>query len=744
VRLARCLLLTSLLFLAHPLLAAVEKFEIHTDSDTAYLPYGTSVWNLDPIAQQRKPILHPLLVVSEATADSPTGSYLFTYNPELTDDVPSHLSWNRFPSQVVMKEKPLGPILSDVAALLQHDSLFVICTSFRRDSAWFYRYRTSTGEVDSLFAATGVDRTGDGVWHGYFEHFLTSDYDYDGHQEMFFYLDPVRDKSPRLLFCVDPITFTIEWKILIASPPTGVLDCRDSLNPGVILATGPRGQGGLDSLFDDSHGYLIRVDSHGKVVFSIEKSVYPDYVGLRPGISSGSFFVDYRSVAGQVPGEDSALSHFEEVDANGVVLHEYKDTSFVSRYWKADFHDDGKDDIFVSYTNGKIRILNDSLIPIAEADLGFSPECIASVPRFDGRRSVIALSEPSSTVGLYDERLTKLVQLPACNNIEVLQRGSKGEVLALAANDAVGGPRIIILNKRGLWNYVAIFYRRYQLYVLVGMFTLLAALVVSNFYRRRARRDFTIISQQREDLEKTHEELKKAQQTIIAQEKFRQAKDIAGGFAHEIKNALFPADGALIKQERLLQDPVPDFDRLKTTHLTIRGAMARAISLTRLIMTYTKLDAEVIKEFVNLSAVLEDVLRANSALIEVRHLTLVKSGPVEITTSVNAEHLRSVLTNLLVNSIDALGDRPDPTIRIVWALRDEQIVLDWSDNGCGIAEANLPRVFDAFFSTKPTTGTGLGLSFTKKIVELYGGSIAAESRQGEGTTFHLKLPIFEG
>ena len=70
----RCLPLTFLLSLAHPLLAAVEKFEVKTDPDTAYLPYGTSVWNLDSKAQQQKPILHALRVVTESKADNPTGS----------------------------------------------------------------------------------------------------------------------------------------------------------------------------------------------------------------------------------------------------------------------------------------------------------------------------------------------------------------------------------------------------------------------------------------------------------------------------------------------------------------------------------------------------------------------------------------------------------------------------------------------------------------------------------------------
>jgi len=67
-------------------------------------------------------------------------------------------------------------------------------------------------------------------------------------------------------------------------------------------------------------------------------------------------------------------------------------------------------------------------------------------------------------------------------------------------------------------------------------------------------------------------------------------------------------------------------------------------------------------------------------------------------------------------------------------------VITVADNGPGIPEENLHELFEPFFSTKPTTGTGLGLGVVKRLVQLYGGQISVESEGGKGTTFSVALP----
>jgi two-component system NtrC family sensor kinase len=106
--------------------------------------------------------------------------------------------------------------------------------------------------------------------------------------------------------------------------------------------------------------------------------------------------------------------------------------------------------------------------------------------------------------------------------------------------------------------------------------------------------------------------------------------------------------------------------------------------------------------------------------------------------------MQQVFLNLINNSIDAMEKRGG---EIVLRTRQEEnrVVVDVSDNGPGIARANLGRIFDPFFTTKPVgKGTGLGLSICYGIVKKYGGEIEVRSVPGVETTFSVKIPLAKG
>jgi signal transduction histidine kinase len=109
----------------------------------------------------------------------------------------------------------------------------------------------------------------------------------------------------------------------------------------------------------------------------------------------------------------------------------------------------------------------------------------------------------------------------------------------------------------------------------------------------------------------------------------------------------------------------------------------------------------------------------------------------DITT--DGERLRTVLINLLVNAQNAIDGRPNPRVVVITqALADRRVAITVRDKGKGIAEDDLPRIFDPYFTTR-RAGTGLGLAIAKNIIDAMGGSIGVTTRQGVGTDFRIEL-----
>jgi len=96
---------------------------------------------------------------------------------------------------------------------------------------------------------------------------------------------------------------------------------------------------------------------------------------------------------------------------------------------------------------------------------------------------------------------------------------------------------------------------------------------------------------------------------------------------------------------------------------------------------------------------------------------------------------------VLSNAIDAVQPNTGRiSVRISLDEEAGEAGIVIGDNGCGIPPEMLPKIFDAFCSTKGSKGTGLGLAVSRKILQEHGGSIAVESNVGEGSTFTITLP----
>lgn len=104
--------------------------------------------------------------------------------------------------------------------------------------------------------------------------------------------------------------------------------------------------------------------------------------------------------------------------------------------------------------------------------------------------------------------------------------------------------------------------------------------------------------------------------------------------------------------------------------------------------------------------------------------------------------MQQVFINIMNNANFAMCNTEKPTITIRTSNEGNNIRIIFKDNGCGIEENTIGKVFDPFFTTKDVgKGTGLGLSITYGIVRDHGGDIRVESKQGEGSTFIIDLPV---
>ena len=149
---------------------------------------------------------------------------------------------------------------------------------------------------------------------------------------------------------------------------------------------------------------------------------------------------------------------------------------------------------------------------------------------------------------------------------------------------------------------------------------------------------------------------------------------------------------------------------------------------------------------VDLNEVIQSALRFWEADQEFRH-TIRKEidlDPDLPTLSCVHAHWSQTLDNLIGNAIEAMAGEQDKVLHIATRRDADSIILEISDNGCGMDAAQMDRIFDPFFSTKSAGhGTGLGLASVAALMEPYGVTIAVKSAPGEGATFTLNVPLHD-
>jgi signal transduction histidine kinase len=672
--------------------------------------------------------------------------FVTCFNRMASEDLPSDVSVWMYPKRNYLDEFPIHIAITDYGFYRDTQSGLrgMVGGGYRHDSAFaFTKVPGLEGGPRYIFLATGKDSTGDGQWRGMVFFLAAIDYDFDGSDEVFFYVDPGRDGYPRALVCLDPNVMKVRWSLPVASclPRGSVVTSGDSLHLSVLFTSYGQGGGRRDSLFSSQFGYLAEIDGSGKVLNRRIVSGFGEPTSLIASPNDTFMFVIHTVPFAERPEEaDSATpgTYLTKITRHGTPVASIPRPGRENTPWFGDYDRGGNMELYTISFDGSVTVYDQNLNLLAQSEPTTLRGYLCTLPSWGEHDSVMLFGSPRG-IEIFTRDFHKLAVIGGgWASVEPLSYDSTGRLIAICATDS-RNYLIANVKQRSPMELVSVAYYDYQIYVLSALFSLTVGLLIMNLFRSRLSRQRHALALTNLQLAEAHEALKQAQATILVQEKYRQAKDIAGAFAHEIRNALFPADSALTKLAQLRHATDPDPERLDRLHDSVKRAVTRAVNITEEIATYTKLDTEFAPETVPLRQLVNDLFRAHSVLLEERGVKISVTTSDELSVRSNGRQLSRVFANLLLNSLDALAGRPDPAIAIQWQRNGNHVILLFTDNGSGISEGNLGRVFDAFFSTKPTNGTGIGLAMSKKILEMYGGTISVTSQVNIGTTFTITL-----
>jgi signal transduction histidine kinase/CheY-like chemotaxis protein len=222
--------------------------------------------------------------------------------------------------------------------------------------------------------------------------------------------------------------------------------------------------------------------------------------------------------------------------------------------------------------------------------------------------------------------------------------------------------------------------------------------------------------------------------------------EVLGTVAHDLKNPLGVILGRTEMLTEMVGDAASSVDNVKAQLVHIRTAAHRVREIIDSLISDAMADAldiTIKREPVDLVALLRDLVDANQPLAARKDQTITLKAPASIDWLCDSDRIREAIDNVLSNAIkySPIGGR----IEVAVDRSNQSAVIRISDEGPGLSPEDITRLFGRFqrLSAKPTggeTSTGLGLSIVKRIVDLHGGTVVAETTGPSGTTFKIAIP----
>ncbi len=220
---------------------------------------------------------------------------------------------------------------------------------------------------------------------------------------------------------------------------------------------------------------------------------------------------------------------------------------------------------------------------------------------------------------------------------------------------------------------------------------------------------------------------------------------LTAGVGHEVKNPI----NAMVVHLELLRSKLQvagegrSFLAGAQRHVDILASeMTRLDRVVQTLTDFTR-PMELKLQNLNLCDVAKAVVELTTGEMEERNVAFKCSMAPTVTVRADGELLRQALLNLVLNGMQAMegdGSGREGTLRLDVRREQDMAVMEVMDDGPGIPAELLPKIFDLYFTTK-TTGSGIGLAMTYRIVQMHGGSMDVRSEVGQGAAFTIRLPI---
>jgi signal transduction histidine kinase len=301
--------------------------------------------------------------------------------------------------------------------------------------------------------------------------------------------------------------------------------------------------------------------------------------------------------------------------------------------------------------------------------------------------------------------------------------------------------------------------------LLAGLVMVLAIAFILYRNNRRKQKANVLLFQQKEEIQSTLSQLKATQSQLIQSEKMASLGELTAGIAHEIQNPLnfvnnfSEVNTELIEElkteaiEGNKEEVIALANDIKANEEKINHHGKRADAIVKGMLQHSQKSSGQ-KEPSNINALADEYIRL--AYLGLRgkdnsfNATLITDNDENISNiNIIPQDIGRVLLNLYNNAFYAVNERSkqqkdgyEPTVLVSTKKIDEKIFISVKDNGNGIPQQVIDKIFQPFFTTKPTgQGTGLGLSLSYDIVKAHSGELKVETKEGEGSEFIIKLPI---